>query len=299
MKVKIIIKAILTVVCLVLLSCGGDGRKPLDKTSANLVLTQFKTQLAGIPTSNTTPTMATNISGISLGALSTQAASCQTAAPNPAVDADGDGIALTKTYKIDCKDEVSGGSTFTQKGTIVFKDLDDTVKGVYGGMRGDYDLPLFSTKGADGKEFNYSHVGFWEYKNDGGTLNSISEYTGGIKYEEQGIKLNYKFTQKWKYSMIPDNAATPFDKGKMVIAGSFGMSGDFSIEDASGKPSAYNGTWIISYTGVDLVYDRTCTNFYRSGSHVISDNLNKIEIVYACTTSTLYVNGTASDWWRP
>lgn len=299
MKVKIIIKGILTIVCLGLLSCGGDGRKPLDKTSANVVLAQFKTQLQGIPTSNSTPTMVSNISGVSFGALSTQAASCQTATPNPAVDADNDGIAATKTYTIDCKNEVSGSSTFTQKGKLVFQDLDETVKGVYGGMRADYDLPTFSLTGSDGKEFNYSHSGFWQYKNDSGTLNSISEYTGGIKYDEHGYKLDYKYTQKWKYSMIPDNVASPFTKGKMEISGSFGMTGDFVIEDSSGKHTPYNGTWVISYVGVDLIYDNSCSSFYKSGSHVISDALNKIEIRYSCTSSKLYVNGAESDWWKP
>lgn len=299
MRVNLILQGTVALICMGLLSCGGDGRKPLDSTSANLVLSQLKNQLGSIPRTNTPPTMIGGLTGVTTSAVTTQAASCYTVTPNPAVDADNDGIAATKTYTMDCTNETSGGTTFTQKGTVVYQDLDETVKGIYGGMRGDFSMPLFKiTDATTGYTFNYTHSGFWEYKNVAGKLVSSSEYTGGLKGEEHAFKLDYSFTQKWNYTMTPDDAANPFSKGKMEMSGSFGMKGDFVIE-ANSKHEPYNGSWLVSFTTKDLVYDSSCSQWYRSGSYVISDSANKLEVVYSCTTSKLYVNEAESNWWTP
>jgi hypothetical protein len=298
MQNKTILQGILSFACLTMLSCGGDGRKPLDATSASLVLAQFKTQMGGIPTSNMAPTTVSGLTGVSASALSTKAFSCYTVTPDPSTDADGDGIAAEKTYTMDCTDEPSGGATFTQKGSIVYKDLDETVAGVFGGMRMDFNMPTFKITSGTGDSFNYSHIGFWEYKNDGGVLKSDSEYEGGISGAYHGFTMDYKYTQKWTYTMTPENSASPFTKGAMNMKGSFGMSGDFVIEDTGGAKQPYNGTWVISYTTKDLLYDNTCSQWYKSGSFFISDSMNTMELRYSCTTSKLYVNGVESDWWK-
>lgn len=299
MRLQTILQGFLALSCLSVLSCGGDGRKPLDSTSSNLVLTQLKTQFAAIPKSNTTPTMVSGLTGISTSALSTKAVSCYSINPDPATDADGDGIAAIKTYTIDCANESMGGLTVTQKGTISYRDLDESVRGVYGGMRGDFSMPLFKmVDPVTGSTFNYTHSGFWEYKNVAGKLVSTSEYTGGFSGEAHSYKMDYSFTQKWNYTMTPDDLAQPFTKGKMEMSGSFGMKGDFIIE-VDNKHQPYNGTWVIDFATKDLIYDSACSQWYKSGSIVISDSANKLEIVYSCTSSKLYVNGAESNWWTP
>lgn len=299
MRLQTVLHGFLALSCLSVLSCGGDGRKPLDSTSSKLVLSQLKTQFAAIPKSNTTPTLVSGLSGVSASALSTQATSCYSVNPNPATDADSDGIAAIKTYTIDCINESMGGVTVTQKGVITYRDLDESVKGVYGGMRGDFSLPLFKVVDpSTGLTFNFTHAGFWEYKNVAGKLVSSSEYTGGLSGEERSLKLDYSYTQKWNYVMTPESSAKAFDRGKMEMSGSFGMTGDFVIE-VDNKFQQYNGTWLIDFTTKDLTYDSTCSLWYKSGSIVISDSANTLEIVYACTTSKLYVNGAESNWWTP
>ncbi|MBL7544190.1 MAG: hypothetical protein JNL11_10250 [Bdellovibrionaceae bacterium] len=300
MKVKILLQGILLTTCMSMLSCGGDGRKPLDTQSGSLVLSQFKTQMAGIPTSNTTPTMvgaSMGLGGVSMSSFGAKAMSCQTLTPNPTKDADQDGIAAEIVNTYDCTDTASGGSTYTMKGTVKFVDLDETVKGVYGGMRGEFNIPTITVT-SGGFSFNYSHVGFWEYKNVDGALKSTSEYTGGMAAEEHGMKLDYKYSQKWAYTMTPADKSKPFDAGTLDMTGSFSMTGDFVIEDSSGKHQPYNGTWVISYNTKDLTYDRTCSQHYKTGSFIMSDSMNTMELKYECTKATLYVNGVESDWWK-
>lgn len=298
MRVKTILRGVIGLACMGLLSCGGDGRRPMDATSTSIMLGQLKTQLAAIPQSNTTPTFVT-MSGVNASSLSTKSLGCYTVNPDPAVDADGDGIALEKTYTINCTKFADGTSSLTQKGTIVFKDLDDTVDGVFGGMRAEYNVPVMSIE-TDGLKYNYSHVGFWEYVNKNGSLISTSQYTGSNAYEVHGFKNNYSYTQDWNYTMTPDDVtpANAFTKGTITMSGSFKMTGDFVIEVDS-KHQQYNGTWVISYSSKDLTYDNSCATYYKSGSIVISDSSNKMEIKYDCTSSKLYVNGKESDWWRP
>lgn len=299
MRLQTVIHGFLALSCLSVLSCGGDGRKPLDSTSSKLVLQQLKTQFAAIPQSNTAPTMVSGLSGVSVSALRTHAVSCYSVNPDPATDADGDGIAAIKTYTMDCSNEAMGGVTITQKGVITYRDLDETVKGVYGGMRGDFSLPLFKVVDpSTGFAFNFTHSGFWEYKNVAGKLVSSSDYTGSFSGEEHSYKMDYSYSQKWNYVMTPDSTAKAFDKGKMEMSGSFGMKGDFVVE-VDNKHQPYSGTWIIDFSTKDLVYDSACSLWYKSGSFVISDSANKLEIVYACTTSKLYVNGSESNWWTP
>lgn len=298
MRVKTILNGIIGLACMGLLSCGGDGRTPMDATSTGMVLGQLKTQLAAIPQSNSVPSFV-SMSGVTASALSTKSLGCYNVAPDQIVDKDDDGIAAEKTYTMNCTNYTDGTTTLTQKGTIVFKDLDESVKGVLGGMRAEYNIPVLSMT-TDGFKYNYSHVGFWEYVNKNGSLVSTSEYTGATAYEVKGLKNDYSYTQKWNYIMTPDDtaAAKAFDKGTITMDGSFRMTGDFIIEVDS-KHQQYNGTWVISYKSQDLTYDHSCSQYYKSGSLVISDSSNKMEIKYDCTSSKLYVNGKESDWWKP
>ena len=299
---KLNILAVLTFIfgSLSFLGCGGaPSGQPLTAQSANFILGQFNTSLNNLPRSNTVPTLPIN--GITASSVSTKATGCDTVTPVPTVDADNDSIAATKKYTYNCNDFVSGEVRQTYKGTVEIKDMDESVKGMFGGIRADFNVPIYnSVEIATGNTYQYSHVGFWEYKNINGSLISTSSYSGKNKYGYNGLMNDYTYTYTWNYKMTPDSSvlANVWNSGKIELSGSYELNGQF-IQEVNNKKFQTSGTWVVRYTSKDLVYDTNCTKWYKSGSYFMEDSGNKMEIRYACTSAKLYVNGVESNWWTP
>ncbi len=287
----------------VLSSCGGDERQPLDAESANLVLATFATQVLGkLPTSDTLPTLP--IPGVTATAstgLEAMATGCETVTPAVRVDNDSDGIAAEKTYTYNCSDlPDTNGMLRTYQGRVTIRDLDDTVPGVYGGVRADYDVPVY--KNVDnGTEYNYQHIGYWHYYAEGNTLISKSEYQGKNSYSyPDGLINDYTYTYTWDFRYTPDNPGDRWNTGQIDIEGSFKLKGLFINEDAQGNHFQGEGSFFVNYRGVGLKRQAGCTKYYSEGTYIIEDgNGTTIEIKYSCTSAKLYVNGAESDWWTP
>lgn len=282
-----------------LLSCGGVPAQPMDATTGPFVLGNFGTSLNNLPTSNTVPALPIN--GVTTSSIGLKAvSSCETVTPASTVDADNDGIAAYKKYTYDCTDVIDSGNSYTRKGSVEIKDMDESKAGMMGGLRVDFSVPVFkSTDLSTGNPYEYTYSGYWDYKNSGGALVSDSEYSGSTKYKSNNFENDYKHTSTWKYKLTPASSATPWDAGSLEIEGSFQLSGKFVYEDGQGNHSQREGGWLITYKTKDLTYGTGCTKFYKSGSFVIEDSANKIEIVYNCNSAKLYVNGSESDWWTP
>lgn len=278
---------------------GGISGQPLTASTANFVLGQMNTSLQTLPTSNTVPSLP--ITGVSLASrpLNLLALACETITPNPTVDADNDGIAATKKYTYDCTDAVNGANLLTRKGYVEVTDLDETKAGVFGGVKVDFNVPLSQSTESGGSVYNYSYMGQWLYKNVDGNLVSTSNFTGLSKYKAHGLENDYTYTSTWNYKMTPDNGGAPWTSGKIDMNGTYEISGKFARDDGGGNHLQESGAWVISYRSDNLVFNNACAKFFQSGSYIMEDTSNKIEIRYACTTAKLFVNGAESTWWTP
>lgn len=282
--------------------CGGIGSEPINATTGGFVLGNFGSTLVNVlPQSNTVPQLPINGLTTSLLDVSSRSlASCETVTPASIIDADNDNIAAYKKYSFDCVNSVDNGYSYTRKGTVEIRDKDESVAGMFGGIRVDYNVPTFrSTSLASGTTYEYSYAGFWDYSNQGGSLISNSSYSGSSKYGYNNMENDYSYTASWNYKMTPKSTVSPWDEGSLEIEGSYILSGKFIREDISGNHSQQEGSWTISYKTKDLTFKTGCSKFYQSGSYIMTDSANNMEIVYNCNSAKLYVNGVESNWWQP
>lgn len=278
-------------------SCGGRPAEPINSQTASLVWGSLNgNALGAIPVSNSVPS--SPVGGVTTSALSMLASDCSTVTPNPLVDADGDSIAKTKKYTFSCENYNSGGTVYTRKGTIEIADQDETVSGMYGGIRVDYDIPVFISE-ESGNKYSNSYKGFWDYKKRGDSLVSSSDFTGTVKYKSNSYNNDYTYHYTFDYKMTPHNPLSPWSDATINFEGSFELYGNFALESNNGNLSQYSGSWVVNYKGKDLKLKSGCAKTYDSGSIIIVDGSNSIEIKYSCNTAKLYVNGQESNWWNP
>lgn len=309
MRVHILKVGLLTIIAAGLASCGGQAGQPLTAQSTQAVVGQLNAILGQLPRTNAAPTMP-NGTNLTLAAtkpgVSTMAATeCETVTPVPPVDGEqpmGDGIALLKTGAFDCVDQVSGGLTYTRKGSYTVKDLDDTVAGVLGGLHVDFNLSKYKYIAGDGAVSDGAYNGFWDYKGDGaGGVTSTSEFSGRNYYKAtaDNYETDFTYTYTWAWALSPIDPANTWTTGRQSIKGDFTMNGKFANEDRSGSHAVVSGTWKMSYYSKNLVYDQVgCSKYFRSGSIFMDDyNGNLLETRYLCTTVEFYVNGAKSDWY--
>lgn len=279
--------------------CGGQPAEPLDANAAGLVLGNMAAAMNMIPTGNNVPAMP--VAGVTTNStVKVSSTGCETITPSSLVDNDHDNIAAYKKYTFDCSSSISAGYSYTQKGTIEIRDKDETKEGMFGGIRVDFDIPVMDSEDlATGQKYHYSHSGYWDYQNVGGSLVSKSSYTGASKYAPvNGLENDYSYTADWNYKMTPDDISLPWDSGKVEMDGQFVLSGKFVYEDqTTSTHTQREGGWTIKYYTKDLTFDHSCTKFYKTGSYVMDDGTNKMELVYNCSSVKFYVNGQESDWW--
>lgn len=284
--------------------CGGQGGQPLSATSAATVLGNLNTVLGQLPRSTAAPTLP--MTGASLAASSVRGfapTSCETVAPTTPVDMDSDQIALSKVSTFNCTSFTSGTDSLTRKGSYTVKDLDDTVFGIPGGLRVDFDVTKYGRiDTTNGDIYDNSYVGFWQYQQSGNTMVSTAEFNGHTFYTNsaQDYENDYDYTYTWNWTHTPDNIGAPFSTGSQDFSGSYKLDGRFMIDNASSGHTKVEGTWYVEYSTKDLKFDTVCTKWYRSGSIFIDDGSGgSFEIRYACATAELYHNGVKSDWWTP
>jgi hypothetical protein len=290
-----------------LASCGGEEAQPLTAANASVVLTQLNTVLGQLPRSTTAPTLP--ITGATTAAakpgVSTMAAiDCETVTPTTPVDADGDGIAATKTGTFDCTSNPVGQYTYTRKGSYTIKDLDDTTDWPVGGMSATFDVDSFNYTKTDGETGSGSHNGTWKFIGEStGAMTSTANYTGRYAFTgaASDYNIDYTYSYTWDWAMTPDSTvpANAFNSGSQTFKGEFSLNGLF-VTERNGVHTQGNGSFRVTYQSKNLLYDTTCAKYYKSGSIMMDDsNGTSIEVRYACSTAELYVNGAKSDWWTP
>lgn len=288
-----------------LTGCIGGGGQPLDENTANTVITSLATNvLSKLPTSANAPSLPNELGGISLSSqnIHSKAAACETITPAVLVDADSDGIAAEKKYTFNCTNLGVGGDRFTRKGELRVLDKDDTVAGLLGGLKVEFDVSSFRMESGDGSVADYTFLGAWDYEKQGTSLVSYSKFDGRFFYSSVAydFKLDYKYGYTWDYKMTPNNSNQFFNSGTIEFSGEFVMDGEFYTEDQSGKHHSYSGIWKINYESSNLSYDNTCSKWYKTGSIRINDGGSTVyELRYNCTEAKFFVNGAESDLYTP
>ena len=282
---------------------GEPAGEPLSQTTANTVLNNLTTQVFNkLPTSNAVPSLPVTGATTSSKELQTRATNCYSVTPATIVDADGDSIAVEKTYTYDCEDEFVTDTTYSQKGFLTVKDKDDTVAGLLGGVRVDFGVSAFRHVDGSGNETNNTFNGFWDYSFANGILTSEAEFSGSYYFNSSSndYENDFSYTYDWTYQMIPDDEANVFTSGQIEFNGEFVMEGKFVIEVDNKHQDYEEGRWKISYYSEDLTYDTTCTKYYNTGSFKMEDGSGSIyEIKFMCTTAEFYINGEKSTLYNP
>jgi hypothetical protein len=288
-------------------SCiGGGGAQPLDANTAQAVIGNAVTNvLAKLPTSANPPSLPGGLDGITISSsnVRSMAAGCETITPTTIVDMDADNIPAEKNYNFDCVDLAVGEISFTRKGSLSILDKDESVAGLLGGMRVEFDIDSFGLTTADGSEGNFTFNGFWDYVQNATNLVSESEFTGEVQYSSPAYeyKLDYEYGYKWDYTMTPDTPTDSafFTTGRVDFDAEFMMNGEFYAE-VDGEPKSYKGGWKITMTSENLRYLNSCSRWYNSGKIRIKDgSVNVYELEFNCDSIKFYVNGAESDWYTP
>lgn len=288
-------------------SCiGGGGAQPLDANTAGTVIGNAVTNVLNkLPTSANAPTLPDGLTGVTISSSNIKplAAECETVTPATPIDGDSDDIPLEKNYVFDCTDLTVGESTFSRKGSLTISDKDDTIAGMLGGLRVDFDIEKFAFTTADGSEGNFTFTGFWDYILNSTSLVSESEFTGEVKFSSPAyeFKTDFEYGYNWDYTMTPDTASAVafFTSGSVSFEAEYMMNGEFYVE-VNNEHQSYSGGWKITMTTENLKYLNSCSKWYSSGKIKIQDgSANLYELEFDCTTAKFYVNGVESDWYTP
>lgn len=207
---------------------------------------------------------------------------CTTKTPATATDADGDGIS-TQTRVYNCSNVQDSGSTINATGTVTVTDEDDNNAAsgwsyVYDNVVGGY------TNGANSENYNYSG----NYKMTRGSDGNWA-YTGNYKSNgtnvNNGVTNTYISGGTWSDVVIPDSATNPDYTGAVTVSGYYAAT--FTV---SGTPQQY----VFSMQSSGLLYDHTCSAYYKQGSYTFTDAAgNTVVITYNCSSSVVKYNGSA------
>lgn len=267
-----------------LTATGTINQTTASEFARNFTDTLSKMKFDGAPT---LPTQGVP-SGITTAQFSPKAVnSCVTVSPDPGVDTDADGIAVERNYRFDCSSVVDGTSSWTYKGTMKIQDLDDSKKWSLGGYRIDFaNSANFTDSG--GSTGAYSYSGYWNMTTVGSDQVFTSDYTGTTtsKGTHHG-DYSYSYRAVWKLVVTGDDPANPWLKGKHNSLGVYILEGNFPTETGT-----YDGTATLEFKSVDLTYDNTCSQYFKSGYWQFVDaSNNKLVIEYSCSTRKAYFNG--------
>ncbi len=281
----------------VLASCGGAsiGRQGnIKQGGLQTLLPAFNTLMTGLRPGGS-PTLPTRgmPSGISTSAIRTLAVpTCVTEAPTPVTDADSDGIALLKEYTYDCQNEVSSTDTYKYKGTTKIEDLDDSKKWSRGGYKITFNSnsEYSRSTGGSGK---FGYAGYWSSTASGASTVYKGDYTAAVIQEDPTYpKQDFSIRGVWNMTITGADENSPWLAGKYSGGGLYELSGTFMYEEAGKHETKTNANVTLEFKALDLEYDSTCTDFYKSGAWVFLDGSgNEYKVVYECTSNKKYLNG--------
>jgi hypothetical protein len=287
-----------------LAACGGSTGVS-SALQAKQLSTLALAQIQGLKP-NGAPSLS-QVPGANIGSTISLVATCVESTVASPVDADADGIPLNQTYKYRCKNEALGTSIYSFVGGYTIKDRDDTKKWMEGGYDGTYEYAseLKSPATAGTPAFSGSYIGRGQYTAQklGPSYVMDSTYSGSVKYDSEGYVADYQYEGTWGSKWTPDSAvANMWLKGTSEYAGTwhyFGMLPP-QDEDQQARRNASKAAVYIDVTmkmySENLVYDNTCTNYYRSGSWIFDfGDGHSFKWTYGCTTLKYYLDGKEFD----
>jgi hypothetical protein len=300
-------------------ACGGGNgtgtttaSNPLTaKTSAQLVSMLDSQVLSSFPKSNAKPT--TPLAGTGLAALKNSGLSCVTQSPTTPVDLDSDSIFANRVTTYNCNEADAGsGNIVTYLGSFTETDKDDDLAGIMGGYRFDFNVPTLNTSFTyTMNSENYklvtggSYNGYWEGSGTSTSSTFVSDFSGKNVYAFDNLTTskNYSGNYDYMYTMnmtITHDAVAvgqPWNTGTLNGSGTYQWTSNFSGEnpEPAGEGSEQmNGSYHLNWKTIDLIFDHTCSVWYKSGSYEITDTAgNVIQVTYQCSTKTVTFNGAA------
>lgn len=290
-----------------MVSCVGGGGV-VTPSSAPQVVSTFKTLMAQLPQGNTTGTLPGDLGGGGVTTSSIESKdisrlACDTVTPASPTDADSDGIALTKDYKFDCTESNNGTSEFNRLGSFRITDLDDTVKGITGGYKFEFDISKWLVKTlATGMTMGGTYKGFWKGTGTGTTSHYESDYMGSFYGEfdmsSHGlgiVKVDYTFSHLFDIKYTHDDVASgvAWTSGTMEGTGSYSFAGNFLSESHNGDHSVKEGSAKMLWKTENVTFDKNCSKWYKTGAFYLTDvGGNVIKTAFNCTEVKVYMNGT-------
>jgi len=279
--------------------CGGAKRGSMTTATAVNAMGSLATILGQIPKGSTAASLPSSLTsgGVSLASVKPQAASVYdacTTITSPVVDADADGIPKYKGYTFNCSGITDGTSKVTHKGTLEIVDYDDALKGEKGGFKYNFNVTDWTTVAASGDRTSLAYKGYWEEKNTASSITYKSAFTT-VEYVTSGGKPtnNLTMTDSFNVTITPTDMANPWDSGAQKFTGTFTFSGTFQAENVAGHMIDVSGDFTVEFRSQGLIYDKSCTKFYRSGKTIIEDGGgNMVQFIYSCSTAKAYLNGT-------
>ncbi len=289
-------------------SCiGGGGALTAD--SAPQIMTTFATLVGQLPKGNKTATLPSDLNsgGVTVSSLEMKASprlSCESSTPASPVDADGDGIALLKQYTFNCSSYVGSGYTYNHLGTFKSIDNNDSVPGLKGGYRFEFDIPTWtSTEISSDLTSGGSYSGYWEGSGTDTTSEYKSDYHGSY-YADYDIaslgkvSVDYDFSHQFdvKYTHNSTAVGANWSSGSMEATGAFMFDGQFVDEDSNGVHRLKNGQATMTWKTENVTFDSGCAKWYKTGRFLLTDTGgNKLRTEFNCTEVKVYFNDKELD----
>jgi hypothetical protein len=202
------------------------------------------------------------------------------------VDADGDGIALSKVYTYNCHGVSAGNAILDLVGTESFTDKDDTKSIQLGGYASSFDY-IWNNNRGDGSSEGGTYSGSFDMTPSATKITYTHTYS--IDFLDTGSvngAANYKQRNIWSASYNAEDMANPTNSGTVEISGYYALKGTNTYQAGWGEMDV---TFEVS--SADLMYQTGCT-YYKSGSlHFVDGSGNRLSWEYGCTGVTIRYNG--------
>lgn len=210
---------------------------------------------------------------------------CSTVVPTTTTDLDKDGIPATREITYACNGIPHGNITLTLNGTESQTDADDSVAT---GTGAGYKYVYNYTGGHSGGE-TFGTKGTWEMTKDPTT--KVSKQTGDWKGSGSNTDQNTGAVEEYEYGSTYSHVVTP-DSARESKTGKVEFSGYFgSRRKGSTNKGSPDHDYVAKYSSKDLVYDTTCSHFYKSGTATFEAGTGKMVMTFQCSSNPKVVDG--------
>lgn len=201
---------------------------------------------------------------------------------------DGDGIPLNYVVRFNCDGVSDGALLLTFVGSYTATDKDDTLYGLTGGYKFEYDIQQRGEYFTDGRQYESSWSGLWEATTTASTVTLDHDFNVkvGEDLQDASKASSIAFRSKFKTVYTPTDIALPFAAGMVELSGFYRVSGTLSDQTMSESVSV---AFELSSDGLEY---GACG--LKEGSFTFTDGSgNKMVYSYANCVETREFNGQA------